>query len=818
MTTPYPGNLLWPVDWDTSTFKGRLIDLLGVSVARATMSLTPNVTGPITSQGSDAVVVPVRRLVPMTADGSFDVQIPATNDPQTSPTGWTYKVIIAMNTPGAPDWTFNIEAPVGGVVDLKTAVQSGVTESAGVRLISAYQYAKSAGFAGTETEFAQQLATGGGTGGGPSVPLDGSVTDAKIAAAGISQAKVSGLSTALAAKANKGELLINVRDHGAKGDGTTDDTAAIQAALNAAGANGTTVFVPKGRYMIDATEPATTSANYLWDEGGVSIPSNVTLRLDPAATLAAIPNNKKAYVVVRIYDKTNVTLSGGTIEGERSLHTINGTAGEWGYGIAITAGSNITIRDVITKDCWGDGINIQRIGTAVTKNVLVENVTCDNNRRQGMSIEGVDHMVVNNSTFKNTAGTGPACGVDIEPSTTGITVKHVQFNDCIFSGNAAAGMLIMGHEPLVGVSLRGCLFTGNLDSEGQFKTLTAGSDISVTGCSFTDGANAIQIAGGSNYKFDRNTVSASMVFKATSTVRGLSVTNNSFTATAGSTPYVLYSSASDVVIEGNSFDASGVTVANGTIYLAAGAASYVRFSKNRVINFPRGITVGGSGASCKEVIVADNEIDNSRIVGATVSNVTNVTFRRNIFAGTGHANQGAAVVDLGAAAVGVRLEGNRFIKEPRILTTVGLGTSRATRAVAYTSASLDLVAVGTVLEGLPLISAGAPALTAGYIASPEVRSGIGAPEGVVTAPIGTLYSRTDGTAGAILYVKESGTGSTGWVAGGGGAPTLANLPAGTMITSSSPSSRPTARTDLVVNFLTATQPTAMLAGDLWTQV
>ena len=202
MTTPYPGNLLWPVDWDTATCKGRLIDLLGVSVARATMSLTPNVTGPITSQGSDAVVVPVRRLVPMTADGSFDVQIPATNDPQTSPTGWTYKVTIAMNTPGAPDWTFNIEAPVGGVVDLKTAVQSGVTESAGVRLISAYQYAKSAGFAGTEAEFAQQLATGGGTGGGPSVPLDGSVTDAKIAAAGISQAKVSGLSTALAAKAS----------------------------------------------------------------------------------------------------------------------------------------------------------------------------------------------------------------------------------------------------------------------------------------------------------------------------------------------------------------------------------------------------------------------------------------------------------------------------------------------------------------------------------------------------------------------------------------------------------------------------------------
>ena len=41
--------------------------------------------------------------------------------------------------------------------------------------------------------------------------------------------------------------------------------------------------------------------------------------------------------------------------------------------------------------------------------------------------------------------------------------------------------------------------------------------------------------------------------------------------------------------------------------------------------------------------------------------------------------------------------------------------------------------------------------------------GSGNPENVVTAPVGSLYSRTDGGAGTSLYVKESGTGSTGWV-------------------------------------------------------
>lgn len=47
---------------------------------------------------------------------------------------------------------------------------------------------------------------------------------------------------------------------------------------------------------------------------------------------------------------------------------------------------------------------------------------------------------------------------------------------------------------------------------------------------------------------------------------------------------------------------------------------------------------------------------------------------------------------------------------------------------------------------------------------PRVLSGTGTPEGAVTAPVGTLYLRDDGGANTTLYVKESGTGNTGWVA------------------------------------------------------
>lgn len=67
---------------------------------------------------------------------------------------------------------------------------------------------------------------------------------------------ITGLAAALAEKqpalgytpANKSFLPLNVKDYGAKGDGVTDDTAAIQTALNKGGA----IYFPPGRYKTTA--------------------------------------------------------------------------------------------------------------------------------------------------------------------------------------------------------------------------------------------------------------------------------------------------------------------------------------------------------------------------------------------------------------------------------------------------------------------------------------------------------------------------------------------------------------------------------------
>lgn len=72
-------------------------------------------------------------------------------------------------------------------------------------------------------------------------------------------------------------------------------------------------------------------------------------------------------------------------------------------------------------------------------------------------------------------------------------------------------------------------------------------------------------------------------------------------------------------------------------------------------------------------------------------------------------------------------------------------------------------------------------------ASAEDIIGSEAPEGSITAPPGSIYRRTTGGSSTTLYVKESGTGNTGWVAyGAGGSGGTGTIPSDVPRTQSTP--------------------------------
>ncbi|MGB6387950.1 MAG: glycosyl hydrolase family 28-related protein [Methyloceanibacter sp.] len=230
------------------------------------------------------------------------------------------------------------------------------------------------------------------------------------------------------APAPASSLVVDVKDKGAKGDGRTDDTAAIQAAIDAVGGTGGTVIVPAGTYMVDAASK----------KRRLALKSDMTLKLADDAMLKAIPNNSKKYAVLTISGVSKVTVVGGTLEGERDQH--KGKAGEAGMGIRIDRGAEaITISGVTARKMWGDGFYVEG-----AEDVRFCGVTADGNRRQGLSIVDANGVVVTDSVFKNTHGTRPSAGIDLEPDEPAHKITNIRIENSKFIDNAGSGIQIAG--------------------------------------------------------------------------------------------------------------------------------------------------------------------------------------------------------------------------------------------------------------------------------------------------------------------------------------------------------------------------------------
>lgn len=94
-------------------------------------------------------------------------------------------------------------------------------------------------------------------------------------------------------------------------------------------------------------------------------------------------------------------------------------------------------------------------------------------------------------------------------------------------------------------------------------------------------------------------------------------------------------------------------------------------------------------------------------------------------------------------------------------TVFGISTSRT----SYEGLSSRWNSADSRFEITPVAGSGGGTVrnTRYYLNSTAwVSPGSGSPEAVETAGIGSIYARTDGGVGMAVYVKESGTGNTGW--------------------------------------------------------
>ncbi|WP_454835122.1 M10 family metallopeptidase C-terminal domain-containing protein [Pseudomonas lini] len=338
-------------------------------------------------------------------------------------------------------------------------------------------------------------------------------------------------------------MIFNVQNFGAKGDGITDDTAAIQSAIDAAAAaGGGQVYMPTGTYIVSGGEEPS--------DGCLMLKSNVYLYGDGmGATTVKVADGsdtKITGVIRSAYGEEthDFGVSNLTIDGNRDSTTgkidgwFNGyIPGEAGYD------SNVTLDSVEIKDCSGYGFDPHE----QTVNMVIKNSVS-----HGNGLDGFVADFLSNSTFENNiAYDNDRHGFNIVTSTHDFTMTNNVAYD-----NGGNGIVIQrGSEDIpspTNITITGGEVYGN-GAEGVLIKMS--SEVTVSGVDIHDNASAgIRIYGSNHVEIIDNTLN-----------------NNSL---ANPVPEIIIQSYNDTLgVSGKYFNGSDNTI-QGNIIIGSDLSTY----------------------------------------------------------------------------------------------------------------------------------------------------------------------------------------------------------------------------------------------------
>ncbi|MBP5544615.1 MAG: right-handed parallel beta-helix repeat-containing protein [Kiritimatiellae bacterium] len=207
--------------------------------------------------------------------------------------------------------------------------------------------------------------------------------------------------------------------------------------------------------------------------------SNTTIIFEPGVELQA---KRGAFRGVRDYlfflnGVTNVVIL-GSCGARMKMHKADYQKppylrSEWRFALRIDASTNVTVQGMAFVESGGDGIVV----TGNSKDVTIRDCLCDGNHRQGISIIAAENVLIEKCVLRNTSGTAPAAGIDLEPDQPWEKLKNIVIRDCLSENNDGDGyqsyLSHMGGESAdISVTFERCRSVGN--NRGFWFDLAAG--------------------------------------------------------------------------------------------------------------------------------------------------------------------------------------------------------------------------------------------------------------------------------------------------------------------------------------------------------
>jgi hypothetical protein len=420
--------------------------------------------------------------------------------------------------------------------------------------------------------------------------------------------------------------LVSVKDFGAVGDGTTDDTAAIQSALNACSVNGNLLYVPAGKYLVTGltanhvsivgTGSLDDSAQY-GDTGSVFCQTNTTnpmITVSGSVTIQGMsfyyPNQTNAAITPTVY---NATI----------------------YGSAVNTVTNLVITNSVFINSY-DCINLTRVAEAHGR-VMLSNVFA----------YAINRFAVLSGLL------------DV------FTCVDCQITPGVFSGVATAGSVMRNYtqtngicfdlsSDVDGLSLNSSLFFGyskvvnSQSGEPDFlKIIGCLLDSVIVGVNIGGTSRLTNCIINSNNFYCNDSQSASTLtygikISGSANVGDLNISNNTFSFSRQDAINIVATSVDSVIIQANKFSywgqASGLAADAYAVYLSEVDANFIVSNNTFLNDYANAVGVAVLGANtvvqgneisttkyCVEILGGSNYVVSNNISRLTISKCLKIT-------------------------------------------------------------------------------------------------------------------------------------------------------------------------------------------------